>query len=178
MEHLGEAKHFLGLNIDICQQNNKIIINQKHFIEQLLIKFNMVPAKGITPIEKNLKLEPASNEEEITQKPYRELVGCLMYLLNSRPAICFALNYFARFQDKVTDEQWTHLKRILIYLKETKDQLLAYKSCECDTIYGYADADWAADPVDRKTVSGQCFMIFGNMMYKEAKQCVSFINRS
>lgn len=117
------------------------------------------------PLKKKLKLEPATNEKEITEKPYIELVGCLIYLLNSRPDICFALNYFARFQDKATNEHWTHLKRILRYLKETKDQVLIYKRHEeCDTIHGYADADWGADPVDQKSVSGQCFMIFGNMV--------------
>lgn len=57
MEDLGEAKHFLGLNIDICQEMNTIIINQKPYIEQLLFKFNMTDAKGIsTPIEKKIEI--------------------------------------------------------------------------------------------------------------------------
>ncbi|KAI5731455.1 hypothetical protein M8J77_010194 [Diaphorina citri] len=160
MEDLGEIKHFLGLNIDICYDKNTIIIHQKPYIDKILTKFNMTEAKGIsTPIEKNLKLNPASSESEITKKPYRELIGCLMYLLNSRPDICFALNYFARFQDKATDEHWTHLKRILRYLKETKDNVLIYNKQEgADAIIGFADADWGADPVDRKS----CFTKIGN----------------
>jgi len=39
-----------------------------------------------------------TNETEDGKRPYRELVGCLMYvMLNTRPDISAAVNYFSRY---------------------------------------------------------------------------------
>lgn len=48
-------------------------------------------------------------ETELTDEPYRALMGSLMYLmLGSRPDLCFALGMLSRYQDKATNEHWQH----------------------------------------------------------------------
>lgn len=61
------------------------------------------------------------------KKPYREPIGCLMYLmLGTRPDISVSVNYHSRFQEKPTEEHWRGLKRIFRYLKATTDMYIHF----------------------------------------------------
>lgn len=108
------------------------------------------------PMDPRLKLKRGEDPKEYTDKPYRELVGCLMYLMvTSRPDISAAVSYFAGFQCSATNEHWVHLKRILRYLKGTVDSKLVYQRQSSSKILeAYADADWGNDPYDRRSQSG------------------------
>lgn len=99
-----------------------------------------------------------------TDKPYRELIGCLMYLMvTSRPDICVAVNYFAGFQCGASEQHWVHLKRILRYLRGTSDFKLVY-GCEnsAEVLEAFTDADWGNDPNDRRSVSGFVIKLHGS----------------
>ena len=55
------------------------------------------------------------------------MIGSLMYLMNMRPGICFAVNTLSQF---LTDPRHVHLiaaKHILRYLRGTIDYGLKYK---------------------------------------------------
>lgn len=58
-------------------------------------------------------------------------------MLATRPDLCFAVGYLSRFQEYATDEHWSHVKRILRYLKETKDLKLIYRCCDAEPLVGY-----------------------------------------
>lgn len=119
-----------------------------------------------TPIENRLRLKKGE-ERQRTSKPYRELVGCLMYAsLTTRPDLSAATNYFSQFQSCPTDEHWVHLKRMLRYIKGTLDvglvSRLVYKLDEdAPLLEIYSDADWANDLVDRRSVTGGVFKMYG-----------------
>ncbi|XP_065085933.1 uncharacterized protein LOC135707939 [Ochlerotatus camptorhynchus] len=117
-------------------------------------------------MEPGLKLEKKKDTKEMTSKPYRELIGCLMYLMvTSRPDICAAVNYFAAFQCCATEEHWVHLKRVLRYLQGTTDYKLVYRRQVSPTILeAYADADWGNDPNDRRSVSGFVIKLCGSVV--------------
>lgn len=136
-------------------------ISQPKYVADLLQRFGMADCKPVaTPLEANLKLE--KSKHEITQNPYRELIGCLTYLaLASRPDISVAVNFFSRFQSAPTDVHWCHLKRILRYLKGTINMGLVYHQHEDEPLVGYADADWGNDQEDRRSISGNVFLVYG-----------------
>ena len=161
MKDLGPVKNFMGIQIE--RDDDQLLISQSHFIDAILSRFGMTECNPVaTPMEAKLKLEKAESDK-ITQQPYRELLGCLMYLLiGSRPDICFALNYLSRFQDKASDQHWIHLKRILRYLKGTKDQRLVYqRHVDAPPIEVYTDSDFANDD-DGKSTTGYIIKVFGN----------------
>lgn len=83
-------------------------------------------------------------------------------MVGSRSDIFYALNYYCKFQDQATDEGFTHLKRILRYLKD--DKMLTYQKLDCENLFGYVDTDWANDSGDRKSVTGYCFYVLGNLV--------------
>jgi hypothetical protein len=48
---------------------------------------------------------------------YRQLIGSLMYLVNTRPDICFAVNQLSQFMMELTRVHWVAVKHVLRYLK-------------------------------------------------------------
>jgi hypothetical protein len=102
--------------------------------------------------------------ESVENKPYRALIGCLMYAcLATRPDLCIAVNFFSQYQSKATKALWEGLKRILRYLQGTKSWGLWYRSHNKTILVGYADADFA-NGVDRKSVTGYLFKLYGNLI--------------
>ncbi|XP_055843722.1 uncharacterized protein LOC129910383 [Episyrphus balteatus] len=115
-----------------------------------------------TPMEKGLQLEANITGQEL-HKPYRELLGSIMYImLCSRPDICYAVSFMGRYQQNPSEVHWQHLKRIVRYLQGTKSLKLNFNSTQDPPVIGYADADWASDIVDRKSVSGYVFQVYGS----------------
>ena len=114
---------FLGISIKI-NKDGSLTLDQSAYIDHLLNKFNMIDAHECdTPIT-----TAAYNQEEISPKidtkkvPYRSLIGGLSHLGRfTRADILYATFYFARFQNSPTLAHWKQLKRILRYLKRTKD---------------------------------------------------------
>ncbi|KAJ0169668.1 hypothetical protein K1T71_014853 [Dendrolimus kikuchii] len=144
---------------------DKMIIKQTEMIKRILKRFNLQNCNPVsTPMETNY----TAKSEQIIEVPYKELVGCLLYLsLNSRPDITYAVSYLARFLDKPTASLWKAGKRILRYIRGTQDKGLIYKKCDkyCKQLIGYSDADWAADSTDRKSTSGCAVFYSGNLVH-------------
>lgn len=158
----GELKNFLGLEIEYEKGNGILKINQRRYILGILRRFNFENCKQcVTPIESKVNLSICGNETT-TNKPVKELIGCLMYLmLGSRPDLSFAINYLSRYQDKYPDTVWLQLKRILRYLKGTIDLNLIYtRKGDNQPLVCYVDADWGGDTYDRKSVSGYLIKVF------------------
>ncbi|XP_062557763.1 uncharacterized protein LOC134222614 [Armigeres subalbatus] len=84
-------------------------------------------------------------------------------MLCVRPDICYAVGYLGRFQNQPGETHWQALKRVVRYMKGTKNLKLQYKQHkDAEALVGYADADWASDTEDRKSISGYIFKVYGN----------------
>lgn len=80
----------------------------------------------------------------------------------TRPDITYNVNKVSQFMQNPLDEHWKAVKRILRYLKSTTNHSLILKSCINLNLYGFADSDWAADHVDRRSTTGYCIYLFQN----------------
>lgn len=171
MKQITEVKNFLGINICINNEENKITIDQKSAIEYLIDKYNVQDCKKVkTPMEVNLDLKRNEDVKFITKLPYKELLGSLTYIMiGSRPDICFSIGFFGRYQECATDEHFKHLLRVLKYLKYTKNLKLSFLKSN-ETLTGYVDADWANDKDSRKSITGFCFKLFGNLISWSSKK--------
>ena len=68
---------------------------------------------------------------------YHQIIGSLMYLMNMRLDICFAMNTLSQF---LTDPRHVHLlaaKHILRYLRGTIDYGLKYDANQNINLEGY-----------------------------------------
>ena len=75
-------------------------------------------------------------------KPYRSLVGNLMYLsVVSRPDICFAVYNLAQIVSNPGKEHWMALKHLFRYLTGSTILTLVYNRGRAFEIFGYSDSD-------------------------------------
>ena len=79
-----------------------------------------------------------------------------------RPDIAYAVNRLASFTANPTLSHWNAAKRIIRYLKGTRDYGITYSKIEDpnDYVHGYSDASFA-NYHDRTSVSGYTFMKAG-----------------
>ena len=74
-------------------------------------------------------------------KPYRSLVGNLMYLsVASRPDICLAVYNLAQFVSNPGKEHWVALKQLLRYLKGSTNLTLVFNKGTAFELFGYSDS--------------------------------------
>ena len=82
--------------------------------------------------------------EEIANRPYRELVRALAWLaLGTRPDIAFATSSLARFGHNSGHAHWDVAKRVLRYLKGTKQWRLTLGG-KSPQIAFFTHADWGS----------------------------------
>ncbi|XP_028105873.1 uncharacterized protein LOC114304927, partial [Camellia sinensis] len=107
-----------------------------------------------TPIELNVKLNTTDGVPLDDPTLYRELVGCLVYLIVTRSDLAYAVHVISQFVSAPRSTHWAALLRILRYLRSTIFQGLLFSSTSSLDLVAYADADWAGDVNDRKSTSG------------------------
>lgn len=99
----------------------------------------------------------AADEEDrrlMKDKPYRQLVGSLLYVANkTRPDIAAAVGLVARRVADPRISDWEAAKRILRYLSGTKDHVLVYSREGDVQLTGFADADFAMTAT-RRSITG------------------------
>jgi hypothetical protein len=80
-------------------------------------------------MEQNLKLSKfeGGGGGMVDNTIYRQLIGSLNYLTNTRPDISYAVNILSRFMQQPRDNHWNGAKRFLRYIQGTKDFGLLYK---------------------------------------------------
>lgn len=156
---------FVGLEIKRQRDKRLITINQQGYIGRILARFNMSDCKScVTPGESTVKLTKSmkdvddcgDSKEDMTNIPYREAVGSLMFLMHcSRPDIAFEVTKVAQFCENPQPPHWKRVKRIMRYLKGTQDYALHF-GCKINdlSLTAYCDSDWAGDPETRRSTSG------------------------
>jgi hypothetical protein len=101
---------------------------------------------------------------------YQRLVGRLIYLSHTRPDIGFAVSFVSQFMNNPTEDHMAAVNRILRYLKMTPGRGLLYKKCDNRNIEIYTDADWAGNIIDRRSTSGYCSYVWGNLVTWRSKK--------
>ena len=91
MKDMGLHHYFLGL--EIWFRDGQIFLSQGKYEKEILGKFNMESYKPMdTPLLGNWRKEDATSKKVVDDTVYRKLVGLLMYLVNTRPNICYEVN--------------------------------------------------------------------------------------
>jgi hypothetical protein len=82
---------------------------------------------------------------------YRQLIGSLMYLVNTKPHICFVVNIISQFMVEPRSVHWIGEKHVLRYIAGSVDFGLDYVRGDGVSLVGYADSDWAGCATHRKS---------------------------
>ena len=107
-------------------------LDQSRYIQTMLETFKMEDCKpAITPQDQayhftDADLPTEKDKHEMQNIPYRNAVGSLIYLTNTRPDITHAVNTAARYMSNPGPKHWQLVKRIFRYLSGTVHLRLTY----------------------------------------------------
>ena len=91
MKDLGQIHYFLGL--EVWQQKGEIFLGQGRYATKILKRFRMQDCRPMaTPMITNRKKIDASEDKDVDPTLYRQLMRSLIYLVNTRPDICYTVN--------------------------------------------------------------------------------------
>ena len=173
LKDLGELSYFLGIEVSFIKDD--IYLSQRKYIRDLLSKAGLLECKGCdTPMVTGSKLQKKAKGYlgEYVEDPtgYRSLVRGLQYLVLTRPEIANAVHKLSQYVSALTLQHIIACKRVLRYLKETKDYGLKFSSEGEMKLTGYTNADWAYDIDDRKSTGAYCIYLGRNLISWSSKK--------
>jgi hypothetical protein len=127
MKYLGMMHYFLGL--EVWQKPDEIFLSQGKYVVEILKRFEMMDCKSMPrPMVTNLKLLSDTSSEIVDVTTHRNMIGSLMYLTNTRPNICFAVNTLSQYMVEPRRVHLIAAKHVVSYLKGTVDFGIQYVS--------------------------------------------------
>ena len=134
MHDLGELKFILGLHIVRDRSRRTLTMHQSQYASVVLQRFGMTSSNGVgTPMECNLKLSesmcPSTDDERtyMADKPYRAVVGSLMYLMiSTRPDLAYVVQQLSQFADYPRAQTFWQSRQAGVTLPERNSRL---RSC-------------------------------------------------
>eukprot|EP00392_Amoebophrya_sp_AT5.2_P003651 g3656.t1 len=124
MEGNTEVRDVLGMCVKYNREERWVKMSIAQAVDKMLKKFNVVDCK---PVSTPCVAGDLTQGEKATNFPLRSLVGGLQYVGHQvRPDIVFAIQRVARCQEDPTVAAVKAGKRILAYLKGTREQGLEY----------------------------------------------------
>lgn len=167
---MGEAKYILGMRITRDRKAGTITLDQELYVTKALEKYGFAQCRTApTPeVVGAAHQEPTEKQAELADRQrYMEIVGTLMYAaISTRPDIAHAVYYLAAHMQEPRKIHMDAVERVLRYLAGCPGLGLVFGSRNqgfADSrghtqinvdVCAYADADWANDKSDRRSITG------------------------
>ena len=170
---VNEVKSNMYVGFEYHRNRSKRIIHlsqSKYILDKLKI-FNMENCKNARSPCSTDDMFAESTEDNVF--PYRQAIGSLLYLATkTRPDICYAVFFLARFVVKPLDIHVEALKRIFRYLRGTTNFGIILGGDVNFKFEAFSDADLAGDKSTRKTTTGYCIVVNGPILWRVKVQKV------
>ncbi|GJW40385.1 uncharacterized mitochondrial protein-like protein [Tanacetum coccineum] len=158
MSDLGELTYYLG--IEVSQGKDCVEIKQERYARKILKEAGMEDCNATSyPMEKDLKLSKAEDEPEVEATQYRKVVGCLRYLLHTRPDLTYSVGVVSRYMQSPRESHARAIKQILRYLKGTTSFGIKYNRSNDMKLVGYSDSSHNVDIDDGRSTTGHVFYL-------------------
>ena len=175
---LGDSRWMLGMRITRDRPAKTIRLTQELYITKALERYGLNECRTArTPMEVNNGAQNDDNDgagEPIPLLMYQEKIGVLLYAaISVRPDIMYAVVWLARFVQAPLKRHMNAANRVFRYLSGTREVGLTFgrDAHHRDVrLTAFSDADWAADKVDRKSVSGWIARINGDAVSWQSKK--------
>ena len=168
---LGESQWILGMRISRDRVAKTITLDQELYVTKALEKYGFAECKSApTPeVVGAAHAEPTAEQAKPADRQrYMEITGSLMYAaISTRLDIAHAVHYLASHMLAPTGQHMAAAERVLRYLAGTRQAGLVFGSrnggvagdsrghAKLDVdVCAYADADWANNRGDRRSITG------------------------
>ena len=112
MSDLGKLTYYLG--IEVCQLEGSIVLSQDKYAQKFLEETCMHDC-NLThiPMELNLRLSKLPQERSIDERQCIRSIGCLRYLLHTKPGLSFSVGVLNRYMQDPKESYGAALKQVL-----------------------------------------------------------------
>ncbi len=161
---LGKVKEYLGMRINHNKVAHTLIINQEDYAKKIVKRFGLENAKptrtalptGYVPIPNDKQASPE------TISYFQQIIGSLLYLaLGTRPDIVYQVILMSQFCANPSDQHVHMALYIVCHVHTTEKAKILFNGISKLGFVAFADADWAADRISRKSVTGYVILLAG-----------------
>jgi hypothetical protein len=184
----GEWKYSLGLDISYSRsEGSRLLLSSKSYLSAF---FNTLPFKctppHLTPAPTGVGLkcedcvEGSLSENKFWWSGhFRRCLGAMSHIQNwTFPELAVYISMISQYLTCLGQPHWDFLFRVLCYVHANMDASRIFSHQEPGTgrvYFGYADADYAGCVDSRRSRTGYCFFLFGNLVghCSKLQRCVS-----
>ena len=169
---VGESTFMLGMRITRDRQARTIQLDQELYVTKALEKFGLDQCTPRSTPGASSVDESSATAIELDQPTelelYQQKVGTLLYAaISTRPDIAYPVNKLTQHMQSPTLRDAKACDRVFRYLVGTKSLGLLFgrqsgAASAPLAVSAYADADWASERTDRKSITGWIAMINGD----------------
>ncbi|XP_058181355.1 uncharacterized mitochondrial protein AtMg00810-like [Rhododendron vialii] len=147
IKDLGSMRYFLGM--EVARSDRGIFISQRKYILDFLEEIGMLGCRPAnSPIEANHHL--SGNMGERTNK--------------ERPDVTYAVGVVSQYMHDPRTSHLDAVYRILRYLKSAPGKGILFSNHDHLRLEAFTDADWVGSVDDRRSTSGYCTFLGGNLI--------------
>ena len=158
MSDLGKLTYYLG--IEVCQSQEGFTLKQERYARKILEECGMDTCNlASIPKDFNVKLPRSVEEKGINERDYRRSIGCLRYVLHTRPDLSFSVGVLSRYMHDPKESHGAALKQIMCYLRGTVSLGLMFERSTRLELTGFSDASHNVDNDDGKSTTGHVFYL-------------------
>ncbi|GKA65283.1 zinc finger, CCHC-type containing protein [Tanacetum coccineum] len=156
MSDLGLLAYYLG--IEVTQTNGDISIKQSAYASKILKEAGMIDCnETLIPMDPGTRLTKITEGTMVNSTEYRSLIGCLRYLLHTRPDLSYSVGLLSRSMQEPREQHMKAIRQVLRYVKGTKDYGITYKHNGGNKIHGYSDSSYGVNTTEGKGTTGIIF---------------------
>ena len=108
----------------------------------------------------------------MNKEMYQRLEGRLIYLAHTQPNITYSVSVISQFMHDPRAVHQQVVYRVLRYLKAYQGKGILVKRNSKIKCSVYTNADYVGSPVDRRSTTGYCTFVGGNLVSWSKKQSV------
>ena len=165
-----DVSQIMGIEVKRDKAAGTIELSQGQYTLSVLERFNMSDCNPVhvPGIGKELSAQPEGSVllNETMTKLYQAIVGSLVFLTQcTRYDVAFSTTQAARHMAKPTSVHMTAGKRILRYLRGTRNLAIVYERGSSFDLTGYCDASYGmGDPKKMGSTTGSMFFLAGGLI--------------